>query len=54
MSTLTDIVDKLRPDRRKKVQERSRELIAEELSLRDLHTARKETQTGSADTILLN
>ena len=36
MSTLTDRMDKLPPARRKKVEERSGELIAEELSLRNL------------------
>lgn len=50
MSTLTDIMDKLPPARRKKVEERAQELIAEELKLRNLRKARKETQTGSTDT----
>ena len=50
MSTLKDILDKLPPARRKKVEERSEELIAEELSLRDLRKARRQTQTGSEDT----
>lgn len=50
MRTLTDILDKLPPARRKKVEERSEELIAEELSLRDLRKARRQTQTGSEDT----
>ena len=50
MSTLTDILDKLPPRRRKKVEEWSRELIAEELKLQDLRKARKQTQTGSENT----
>ena len=50
MSTLADRMDRLPPSRRKKVAERTKELIAEELSLRDLRKARKETQTGSAET----
>ena len=50
MSTLTDIMDKLPPARRKKVEERAQELIAEELTLRDLRKARKQTQPGSEDT----
>ena len=50
MSTLSDRMDKLPPARRKKVKERSEELIAEELSLWDLRNAHKHTQTGSADT----
>ena len=50
MSTLADKMDELPPARRKKVEERAQELIAEEMSLRDLRKARKDTQTGSADT----
>ena len=51
MSTLTDILDELPPARRKKVEERFEELIAEVLTLRDLRKARKQTLTGSdADT----
>ena len=49
MSTLKDRMDELPPARRKKVEERSEELIAEELSLRDLRKARRLTQTGSDD-----
>ncbi len=37
MSTLKDRMDKLPPARRKKVEDRAQELIAEEMSLRDLH-----------------
>ena len=51
MSTLKDILDKLTPARRKKVEERAQELIAEELTLRDLRKARKQTQPGSEDTV---
>ncbi len=50
MSSLKDIMDELPSARRKKVEERAQELIAEEMSLRDLHKARNQTQTGSEDT----
>lgn len=50
MSTLTDILDMLPPVRRKRVEERSEELIAEEMTLRDLRKAQRQTRTGSADT----
>ncbi len=50
MSTLSDRMDKLPPARRKKVKERSEELIAEELSLWDLRKAQSIRRPGSADT----
>ena len=50
MSSLTDILNKLPPARRKKVEDRAQELIAEEMSLRDLRKARKQTQSGSEET----
>ncbi len=54
MSTLTDRVDKLPPSRRKKIEERARALIAEEMSLRDLRKARKHTQARVARKLGIN
>ncbi len=54
MSTLTDRMDKLPPSRRKKVEERARALIAEEMSLRDLRKARKQTQERIAEKLGIN
>lgn len=44
MSTLKEKMKKLPAARRKKVEERAKKLIAEEMSLRDLRKARKWTQ----------
>ncbi len=54
MSTLTDRMDKLPPSRRKKIEERAQELIAEEMSLRDLRKARKQTQVRVAQRLGIN
>ncbi len=43
MATLSEKLDRLPPARRKKVEERAKALIAEEMSLRDLRKARKQT-----------
>jgi DNA-binding XRE family transcriptional regulator len=48
---VNDIVRKLSPAHRKKVQGRAVEIIAEEMSLRDLRKARKLTQTRVAKTL---
>src|SRR5207248_6558931 len=48
---VNDIIRKLSPAERKKVQDRAAELIAEEMSLRDLRKARKLTQTRVAKTL---
>ena len=48
MTTLTERLDKLPPARRKKVEARARELVAEEMSLQDLRKARKQTQVRVA------
>jgi len=48
MTTLTEKLDRLPPARRKKVEERAKALIAEEMSLRDLRKARKQTQVRVA------
>jgi DNA-binding XRE family transcriptional regulator len=44
-------IEKLNVARRKKVEERAAELIAEEMSLRDLRKARKLTQARVAKTL---
>lgn len=48
MTTLTERVDRLPASRREKVEQRVRELIAEEMSLRDLRKAREKTQVHVA------
>src|SRR5438876_5165473 len=48
---VNEIIRKLSPAERKKVQDRAAELIAEEMSLRDLRKARKLTQTRVAKTL---
>ena len=48
MTTLKERMDKLPKARRKKVEARAAELIAEEMSLRDLRKARKRTQVRVA------
>ncbi len=47
-STLTDKIQQLPPARRKKVETRATELIAEEMSLRDLRKAMNRTQVEMA------
>lgn len=54
MRTLTERMDKLPPSRRKKIEERARALIAEEMSLRDLRKARKQTQVRVAEKLGIN
>ena len=49
MSTLAERMEKLPSARRKKVEERAQALIAEEMSLRDLRKARKQTQVRVAE-----
>src|SRR6266851_1630086 len=46
---VNEIIRKLSPAERKKVEDRAGELIAEEMSLRDLRKARKLTQTRVAN-----
>jgi len=48
---VNEIIRKLSPAERKKVEHRAAELIAEEMSLRDLRKARKLTQTRVAKTL---
>ncbi len=54
MTTLTEKIDKLPEARRKKVEERARALIAEEMSLQDLRKARKWTQVRVAKELGIN
>ena len=54
MTTLTERLDRLSPARRKKVEERAKALIAEEMSLRDLRKARKQTQVRVAKELGIN
>jgi transcriptional regulator with XRE-family HTH domain len=48
---VNEIIRKLSPAERKKVEHRAAEIIAEEMSLRDLRKARKLTQTRVAKTL---
>lgn len=54
MTTLTERMDKLPKARRKKVEERAKALIAEEMSLQDLRKARKQTQVRVAKKLGIN
>ena len=54
MSTLTDRMGKLPSSRRKKIEKRAQALIAEEMSLRDLRKARKQTQVRVAEKLGIN
>jgi transcriptional regulator with XRE-family HTH domain len=47
-TTLNDKMKKIGAQRRKKIEKRAAELIAEELSLRDLREAREKTQVAVA------
>ena len=48
---VNEIIRKLSPVERKKVEDRAAEIIAEEMSLRDLRKARKLTQARVAKTL---
>ncbi|MGB9464591.1 MAG: XRE family transcriptional regulator [Candidatus Acidiferrum sp.] len=50
---INEIIRKLSPAERKKVEDRANEIIAEELSLRDLRKARKLTQARVAKTLVI-
>ena len=54
MSTLTERMAQLPPPRRKRVEECAQTLIAEEMSLRDLRRARKQTQVRVAEKLRIN
>lgn len=47
-SNVDNIIGKLNPARRKKVEVRAAQLIAEEITLRELRYARKQTQVKMA------
>jgi len=49
MKTHKDYLNKLSPARRQKIEARTQELVAEEMSLRDLRKARKQSQETVAD-----
>jgi DNA-binding transcriptional regulator YiaG len=51
MRTLNDVIGKLPPARRQKVEARAQELIAEELTLQDIRKAQKLTQEQMARTL---
>jgi transcriptional regulator with XRE-family HTH domain len=48
---VNEVIRKLNPAERKKVEERAAEIVAEEMSLRDLRKARKLTQARVAKTL---
>lgn len=50
-TSVDDIIKKLSPAQRKKVETRAAQLIAEEMTLRELRHARKLTQTRVAKTL---
>jgi len=54
MTTLQERMDTLPRARRKKVEERARALIAEEMSLQDLRRARQQTQVRVAKELGIN
>ena len=54
MTSLAEKMDKLPEARRKKVEERAKALIAEEMSLQDLRKARKQTQVHVAQQLGIN
>jgi DNA-binding XRE family transcriptional regulator len=51
MRTLKDVIGKLTPARQQKIEARTRELIAEELTLQDIRKAQKLTQEQMAKTL---
>src|SRR6202795_2313228 len=54
MSTLKQRMKELSPDRRKKVQARAAQLIAEEMTLQELRRARKLTQVRLAKALRIS
>ena len=51
MTNLEHILKDLSPARRKKINARARQLVAEEMSLRELRTAQKQTQLSVAEAL---
>ena len=54
MTTLTEKLGQLPPERRKKIEDLAKALIAEEMSLRDLRKALKQTQVSVAKELGIN
>src|SRR5690242_9846305 len=54
MSTLKQKMKELSPDRRKKIEARTAQLIAEEMTLQELRQARKLTQVRMAKALGIN
>ena len=54
MSTLKQRMKELSPDRRKKVEARTRRLVAEEMTIQELRKARKITQVRMAKALLIS
>ncbi|MCE2449942.1 MAG: XRE family transcriptional regulator [Candidatus Latescibacteria bacterium] len=54
MTSLAERMNKLPEARRKKIEERAKALIAEEMSLQDLRKARKQTQVSVAQQLGIN
>ena len=54
MTTLTEKINSLPEVRRRKIKERAEVLIAEEMSLRDLRTALRKTQSRVASDLGIN
>ena len=54
MATLDERLDALPPERRRRIERRAEELIAEEMSLRDLRRAREQTQASLAEKLGIN
>lgn len=51
MKTLDDVLKGLPPSRRKKIEKRAAQLVAEEMTMRELRKARHITQTKLARTL---
>lgn len=51
LTTLQEVLNQLPPERRKKIDERTDELIAEIMSLRELRKVREQTQEHIAETL---
>ena len=54
MATLDERLDALPPERRERIEQRAQDLIAEEMSLRDLRRAREQTQASLAEKLGIN
>ena len=54
MTTLTEMMDRLPDERRRRVEDRARDLISQEMSLRDLRKARNRTQDRVARELGIN